>query len=237
MATERAERPEGALPLRAAVAEAAERVALALRGEGDPYALSALLREGEQVASAAIRVLGPDALAPYAAGSGVLPPGGEDERLLLTTLNAYRPGDGASEVSVWSYLGLLRASRALLPGGQYEWPVVPRAGATWITAEPWPVFAHHASQLAAFAQPELAKELAGQLAPRTEDLARGFVRAVRRRDWLQAAGLGRWLSWLPGTPPTLGLESGLVFVRHMGGDDPRVALHLAAARRFAGAAG
>jgi hypothetical protein len=82
--------------------------------------------------------------------------------------------------------------------------------------------------------PDLAPALAGQLAGRTEDLARGFVRAVRRRDWLQAAGLGRWLAVMPGTPASLGLDGGLAFVRRMSDGDARVALHLAAAQRFHG---
>jgi hypothetical protein len=72
---------------------------------------------------------------------------------------------------------------------------------------------------------------------RPVDVARGFVRAVRRRDWQQAAGAGRWLTLLDGVPDTLGLDGGLDFVELMGGSDPRVALQVAAARamRRAGA--
>lgn len=70
-------------------------------------------------------------------------------------------------------------------------------------------------------------------AARAVDLARGFVRAVRRRDWLQAAGAGRWLAAIGGEPATLGLERGLDFVELMGGHDPRVTLHIRAARLMA----
>lgn len=72
---------------------------------------------------------------------------------------------------------------------------------------------------------------------RPVDVARGFVRAVRRRDWQQAAGAGRWLTVLDGVPDTLGLETGLDFVELMGGSDPRVTLQVQAARvmRVAGA--
>lgn len=98
----------------------------------------------------------------------------------------------------------------------------------------WPKLAHRASQLAALSLPGLAPALAAGLAARTEDLARGFVRAVRRRDWPQAAGVGRWLARVPDVPESLGLGAGLVYVRRMSGGDPRVALHTAAARRFAG---
>lgn len=66
-------------------------------------------------------------------------------------------------------------------------------------------------------------------------MARGFVRAVRRRDWLQAAGAGRWLAVLDGVPDSLGLGAGLEFVEHMAGGDPRVVLHVRAAQLMAGA--
>jgi hypothetical protein len=65
---------------------------------------------------------------------------------------------------------------------------------------------------------------------RPVDVARGFVRAVRRRDWLQAAGAGRWLVLLDGVPQTLGLDTGLEFVAQMGGEDARVALQVEAAQ-------
>lgn len=115
-------------------------------------------------------------------------------------------------------------------------PVRPASPATdaWLRDAPWPKLSHRASQLAALALPGLAPALAAGLAARTEDLARGFVRAVRRRDWLQAAGVGRWLVRAPDVPDSLGLEAGMVYVRRMSGGDPRVALHALAARRFPG---
>ena len=161
---------------------------------------------------------------------------GTDESVVRKALAAYPPKPGASEVSRWSYLGLAEASRVYLPGAGGGWPT-PQAGADWVRDDPWPQLAHRASQLAALCLPDLAPELAEALAGRTDDLARGFVRAVRRRDWLQAAGLGRWLSRMPAVPGSLGLDSGLVFVRRMSGGDPRVALHLTAAHRFHGLGG
>ncbi|MBH0245606.1 hypothetical protein I3W98_26440, partial [Streptomyces cavourensis] len=50
---------------------------------------------------------------------------------------------------------------------------------------------------------------------------------------LQAAGAGRWLTATGGEPATLGLERGLDFVELMGGHDPRVTLHVRAARLMA----
>ncbi len=45
----------------------------------------------------------------------------------------------------------------------------------------------------------------------------------------------RWLAALGDAPATLGLDSGLDFVEQMGGHDPRVALHVRAARLMDGA--
>jgi hypothetical protein len=168
-------------------------------------------------------------------GSGIVPSDGArgaDVRLVRAALAAYPPGADASDVTVWTYGGLAEAARAYLPGGSDGWPAAPSAGTRWLAQAPWPALAHRASQLAALSLPGLAPALAAGLAARTEDLARGFVRAVRRRDWLQAAGVGRWLAGMPHVPDTLGLDTGLVFVRRMSAGDPRVALHTAAARRF-----
>ncbi|MFG2892382.1 hypothetical protein [Streptomyces sp. NPDC048248] len=229
-----AEQTQGAVPLSAVIADAAHGVALALRGEGDPYALSRVLRQGDALALAAIRVLGADALAPYALDHRAVRGGEDDTTVVREALAAYPPGTDASEVSVWSYRGLIEASHAFLPSGADHWPQAPQAGAAWVTNDPWPKLSHRVSQLAALALPGLAPTLADGLAARSDDLARGFVRAVRRRDWLQAAGLGRWLARLPESPPSLGLDAGLAFIRQMSGGDARVTLHVAAAQRFYG---
>ncbi|MGW1835509.1 hypothetical protein [Streptomyces sp. BBFR2] len=216
------------------IADAASGVALALRGEGGPYALSRVLGPGDALAPAAVRVLGADALAPYAVDDRTPAADPADRDVVRAALAAFPPGADASAVSVWSYRGLVEASHAFLPGGTETWPQAPDAASGWIDTDPWPKLAHRASQLAALALPGLSPALADALTTRTDDLARGFVRAVRRRDWLQAAGLGRWLARLPGVPSTLGLDAGLTFIGHMGGDDARVALHLVAARCFYG---
>ncbi len=224
-----AEQVQGNSVLSAAVADVAHGVALAL-GEGGSYALSGVLVADEAVALAAIRVLGADVLAPYAATRQAAR-GREDESMVRGALAAYPPGAGASDISVWNYQGLVEASRVFLPGG--AWPPPQPVGAEWVRLAPWPALAHRASQLAALSLPGLAPALAEALAARTDDLARGFVRAVRRRDWLQAAGVGRWLARTD-VPASLGLESGLAFVRHMSRGDARVSLHISAARRFRG---
>ncbi|MEW1859698.1 hypothetical protein AB0399_04850 [Streptomyces sp. NPDC088194] len=267
-----AEQPQGNTSLSAVVADIATGVVLALDGGHDSYALSGVLAQDDPVALAAIRVLGADVLAPYApaadttsgraAGRGdATRPGGAglaDEAIVRKALAAYPPAADASDVSVWSYRGLVEASRAFLPGssgaggygaggygaghsvggsgdgGQDGRPSEPQAGTDWLYSDPWPKLAHRASQLGALSLPGLAPAIADGLTARTEDLARGFVRAVRRRDWLQAAGIGRWLARVPDVPDSLGLDTGLVYVLRMSGGDPRVALHAAVARRFYG---
>ncbi|WP_369199801.1 hypothetical protein [Streptomyces sp. PU-14G] len=231
------EQAPAAAALSAVIADAACEIALALRGEGDPYALTRTLRQDDALAPAAVRVLGADALAPYAVPSHPGPDGAgaADAAMVQETLAAFPP-DGASAVSGWSYRGLLEAGRTLLPGHAAHWSPPPEPAGDWLETDPWPRLSHRVSQLASMALPGLAPTLTARLAERTDDLARGFVRAVRRRDWLQSAGLGRWLAGLPHPPPTLGLDSGLRFVEQMSGD-PRVAVHVAAARRFFGQGG
>ncbi|NSC24051.1 hypothetical protein FM076_24040 [Streptomyces albus subsp. chlorinus] len=221
--------------MRAVVADAASEIALALRGEGDPYALSRILRHQEALAPAAVRVLGADVLAPYAVEGHPGPDGAgsADAAMVREALTAFPPGDGASAVSAWNWRGLLEASRALLPAHAGRLPSAPDPADDWPATDPWPRLSHRVSQLASLALPGLAPDLTERLAARADDLARGFVRAVRRRDWPQSAGLGRWLARLPQTPPTLGLQSGLLFVRQMS-EDPRVAVHVTAAQTFFG---
>jgi hypothetical protein len=233
-----AEQAQENSPLSAAVADVANGVALALEGEGGSYALSALLAQDDRVALAAIRVLGADVLAPYALGLDPARGAADapDAQLVRDALAAYPPGADASDVSWWSYRGLAEASRAYLPAAAQAAAAGAAGGGDdgWVRTDPWPKLSHRAAQLAALSLPGLAPALAAGLAGRTDDLARGFVRAVRRRDWLQAAGVGRWLVRAPDVPGTLGLDAGLVYVHRMSGGDPRVALHTTAARRFPG---
>ncbi|GAQ52017.1 hypothetical protein [Streptomyces acidiscabies] len=212
--------------LHTAVADAATGVILALR-EGDPYAVSRVLRPEDPLTPAAVRVLGADVLVPYAV-SGHAADG--DVPLVRQALAAYPPTAG-SAVSAWSHHGLAESARTLLPG---SWPAAGDPDTGWTEHEPWPRLSHQVSQLAALAVPGLAPGLEERLAGRTVDLSRGFVRAVRRRDWLQAAGVGRWLARLPGVPDSLGLAAGLVFVGRWGAADPRVVLQVEAARRLFG---
>ncbi len=105
-------------------------------------------------------------------------------------------------------------------------------GTTWLDGATWQVLTHQLAVLAPLAVPGEDCAVSRLAEHRPVDVARGFVRAVRRRDWRQAAGAGRWLTLLPGVPDTVGLDSGLDFVELMGGQDPLVALQVQAARRM-----
>ncbi|MFV0131225.1 hypothetical protein ACLGI4_26550 [Streptomyces sp. HMX112] len=180
---------------------------------------------------AAVRVLGADVMLP-----GVLygrPPVPEDVAVFEKAVLAFPPAPGASPASRWSHWGMVRALSALDGSAASPAATTPAGGAEpdagWLAGAPWQVLTHQLAVLASLAVPGTDCAVRRAAQDRPVDVARGFVRAVRRRDWLQAAGAGRWLVLLDGVPATLGLDTGLEFVSHMGGDDPRVALHLQAA--------
>jgi hypothetical protein len=125
----------------------------------------------------------------------------------------------------------MRAALSLAGGGDRlpEEPVI-----SWAHAASWQYLSHQMAVLSALAGLPVSSALSDVAAHRTEDLARGFVRAVRRRDWRQAAGAGRWLATLgDAVPASLGLEQGLALVSHLGEADAQVQLQVQAARTLA----
>ncbi|GGY99766.1 hypothetical protein [Streptomyces poonensis] len=243
--------------LQGAVQDLASGVVSALRGgdhtreSGTWFSVSANDGTGD-LALAAVRVLGADAVLPHVLLR--MPPGADQLALFSKAMAAYPPATGAAPTLLWSHWGMTRALRALRrldappadrPTGaedhehhehherderhEREHPESePDAG--WLEDVSWQVLTHQLAVLAPLAVPGEDSAVARAARRRPVDVARGFVRAVRRRDWLQAAGAGRWLTLLEGVPDTLGLESGLDFVALMGGDDPRVALQVRAAQ-------
>ncbi|MEU5754586.1 hypothetical protein [Streptomyces sp. NPDC047829] len=185
---------------------------------------------GDGVARAAMRVLGADTLLPTALLR--VPPDPGQLAVFKDAVATHSPRDDAAPAVVWSHWAMARALRRI------EQPLDdPLAGdpgaepdAGWLDGASWQVLTHQLAVLAPLALPGEECAVTRAARDRPVDVARGFVRAVRRRDWRQAAGAGRWLSLLDGVPDTLGLETGLDFVRLMGGGDPRVALQLEAAR-------
>lgn len=218
-----------------AVQELATAVVSALRGDDRRGAWAGPASgPDDPLTVAAVRVLGADVLAPAVLRgrpSAVVAPSSVEQACA-----AYAPAPGSTPVTVWSHWGLSEALRRTAGTHEAGGPTAGQPDAAWVRELPWQGMTHHLAQLAALAVPG-DTALHAAVAGRPVDLARGFVRAVRRRDWLQAAGAGRWLTLTPGVPPSLGLGPGLEFVARMGGEDARVALHVCAARLIAGAGG
>jgi hypothetical protein len=197
---------------------------------------------------AAVRVLGSDVLLP----SVLLgrPADHGDLSLFQQAVTVYPPGSDASAVSAWSHWAMTntllrladttdgtgtvtsltrtgRSPDAAAPGPPLAEPDADAAepATDWLEGAPWQTLGHQLAVLAALAVPGADSGIARVAARRPVDVARGFVRAVRRRDWLQAAGTGRWLAVVDGVPDTLGLDAGLEFVAQMGAGDARVSLH------------
>ena len=234
--------------LQGAVQDLASDVVSALRG-GDHVRISGTGAVDEaSLDLAAVRVVGADLLLPHVLFP--TPPDPEALAVFRKTVEAFPPRADAAPTVRWSHWAMGRTLRRLdtpLSGA----PDVPdtfgapfgdeaaEPDAGWLDAASWQVLTHQLAVLAPLAVPGEDCAVARAARRRPVDVARGFVRAVRRRDWQQAASAGRWLTLLDGVPDSLGLEAGLDFVELMGGSDPRVALQVQAARlmRTAGALG
>ncbi|CAL9351384.1 hypothetical protein [Streptomyces sp. NPDC090994] len=216
--------------LKGAVRELATGVASALSSgghrpvSGDPPPATG----ADGFAPAAVRVLGADFLLPHLLFG--TRPGETELALFRQAVETYPPRADAAPTVVWSHWAMTRTLHRLAGPG----PAGPGAepGAGWLDVADWRTLTHQLAVLAPLALPGEECAVARTARQRPLDLARGFVRAVRRRDWLQAAGAGRWLTLLDGVPDTLGLASGLDFVELMADGDPQVDLQVRAARRL-----
>ncbi|MDQ0984984.1 hypothetical protein [Streptomyces sp. V2I9] len=224
-------------PLAGAVHDLATEVVLALRS-GDHLATvcgAAGIDEDNRTGIAAARVIGADLLLPSVLYGRNPHPG--DVAVLDRAVREFPPKPDAPAATAWSHWHMISTLQRMAPPppGTTAPAVYAEPDAAWLEEAPWQAFTHQLSVLAPLAVPAAPSAVQRAAANRAVDLARGFVRAVRRRDWLQAAGAGRWLAATGGAPATLGLDTGLDFVELMGGHDPRVALHVRAARLMDGA--
>lgn len=223
----------GAL-LQGAVQDLSSDVASALRGGGHAPVTGG---PEDGITVAAVRVLGADLLLPHLLARTPPPPDTLDT--LRRTVSAFPPRTDAAPTVVWSHWAMRRTLRHFEqpPDSTPAAEEGPEPDGAWLDGASWQYLTHQLAVLAPLAVPGADCAVARAARSRPVDVARGFVRAVRRRDWQQAAGAGRWLTLLDGVPDTLGLDGGLDFVELMGGSDPRVALQVAAARamRRAGA--
>ncbi|NJP66081.1 hypothetical protein [Streptomyces spiramenti] len=233
--------------LSGAVHDLASELVSALRGGDHSVAgTTGSLGGDEALTVAAARTLGADVLLPSTLLRRPAPE--PDVAVCRAAVHAYPPGPQSSPTVAWSHWAMERAlahvtavpqhtpsAAGPLGGAATDGPDTPHPagnGGPDVTAlreATWQAFTHQLSVLAALAVPGADSAVAAEAARRPVDVSRGFVRAVRRRDWLQAAGAGRWLAVIDGVPPTLGLDAGLRFVLRMGGADARVALHVHAA--------
>jgi hypothetical protein len=225
-------------PLAGAVHDLATEVVLALRS-GDHLATvcgAAGIDEENRTGIAAARVIGADLLLPSVLYGRHPHPG--DIAVLDRAVREFPPKPDAPAATAWSHWHMISTLQRMAPpppGATAPGPgtVFAEPDAAWLEEAPWQAFTHQLSVLAPLAVPAAPSAVRRAAVNRVVDLSRGFVRAVRRRDWLQAAGAGRWLAAIGGEPATLGLERGLDFVELMGGHDPRVTLHIRAARLMA----
>lgn len=230
----------------AAVEALAERVVRALDGMDDSFRLAEQLPADDELAGlAAVRVLGPDALAPYTVGDAMVTP--EDAELVAAAFAAFpadgsEPGGTAAGLSVsaardWATGDLLRRLGAGPPLPASD--AAPWAG--WVDGHAelgWTAWTGLLAQLAPLVSPGLDSPIHDRVRRRPLDTARGVTRAVLRRDHLTAARLVRWLVLTGPTgssPAGTGLEPEPL-LRHLellGGADPRLRLEIALARATA----
>ncbi|MET9352121.1 hypothetical protein ABZY14_03750 [Streptomyces sp. NPDC006617] len=212
--------------LKDAVRELATGVASALSsgGHGPVSGDLSPATGADGFAPAAVRVLGTDFLLPHLLFG--TRPGEAELALFRQAVESYPPRADAAPTVVWSHWAMTRTLHRLAGPG----PTGPEPAAGWLDVADWRTLSHQLAVLAPLALPGEECAVARVARQRPLDLARGFVRAVRRRDWLQAAGAGRWLTVLDGVPQTLGLDSGLDFVEVMADGDPQVGLQVRAAR-------
>ncbi|QNP66986.1 hypothetical protein [Streptomyces genisteinicus] len=219
----------GTSRLTEAVQELASQVVSALRSGDHFVAFRGVTGQAgdEDLALAATRVLGADAMLPaLLPGRSAAP---DDLAAFEKAVLGFPPAPDAAPTTRWSHWAMARTLTRL--GGLAADPAgPPQPDAAWLGGAPWQYLTHQLAVLGALALPGSPSAVAAAAAERPLDVARGFVRAVRRRDWLQAAAAGRWLVLLDGVPDTLGLDAGLEFVGQMGGTDARVLMHLEAAR-------
>ncbi|CAM5579877.1 MULTISPECIES: hypothetical protein [Streptomyces] len=225
--------------LQGAVQDLASGVVSALRG-GDHVTVSGAIGEDTPTANLvlpAVRVLGADLLLPRVLFRSQ--PDLAELAVFRKAVESFPARADAAPAVRWSHWAMRRTLRRFeaAPDGAPGQDTAPDVDTDWLEGAGWQYLTHQLAVLAALAVPGEACAVTEVARSRPVDVARGFVRAVRRRDWQQAAGAGRWLTLLDGVPAELGLETGLDFVELMGGGDPRVALQIQAARvmRAAGA--
>jgi len=201
-------------PVRVVYTEAVEALAAAvvraLRSADDGFRLIDQLRPytRHKAGLAALRVLGPDALAPFVLGGHRLDE--EDVEAVLLSLRVFpAPSDGpGAEVALlqdWATSELLVRlgvdQLRLFPDGFVSVPEQP--GGVWPSPErEWPAWGARMARLAGLALPGLRCPVYYQARHHPLALARGVTRAMLRRDYPTAARLVRWMAAVEASDPS-----------------------------------
>jgi hypothetical protein len=223
-------------PPRAVYAAAVEAlsgcVLRALSGADDAFHLAEQLSVvGEPTTGlAAVRVLGPDVLAPYVIGGHRF--GVEDAEVIDSSMSLFPLSDAGCASALGEGLLPVRrlrdwATTAVLARLRNKpmpaCPVVSDAGFGWLA------WSGALSQLAPLVSPGLDSPLHTRARERLLDTARGVTRSMLRRDHLTAARLTRWLASAPDVP-AMSLDTALTHLALFSGVDPRLGLEIALAR-------
>ncbi len=220
----------------------ADSVVRALTGADDAFHLADQLpAEGNptecRAGLAAVRVLGPDALAPFVlAGHRFGPGDAEVVEASIRTFPAPEPDLAAEDDDTvlaralrdWATGEVL--TRLGAAGSAHPYPA--RAGAGVGRDRGWVVWGVMLAQLSPLAAPGLDGPLHADVRRYRLDVARGVTRAMLRRDHLTAARLARWLAVggeVPMDPP-FAVEPVLRQLELVAGADPRLRLEITIAR-------
>lgn len=230
-----------------ATADLAHRVLGALRGAGDTAPLAAFVERhaDPKTALAAVRIVGADALAPYAFGRGAPHPGDvatvrQAAGVFPAPVFAPPPPEGSTEDWVvawrdWATARLLE-NHVDPVAGEAGGPEVtePAIGPVLAAEGAWRPWAALLAQLSPLSLPGVDGPVAEAARRHPVSLARAATRALLRRDHPTAARLSRWLAVLHRDGVPLPLDP-VPLVEHVAlhaGGGTRLALDLAVAREL-----
>ncbi|MGV9279673.1 hypothetical protein [Streptomyces sp. NPDC003730] len=185
---------------------------------------------------AAVRVLGPDALAPaLLVGTSPHP---EDRDVVAETLLTFPPArEDPVEATCLAHAQQTLAEEPVRPACE-EAHAAQRSFVTESERDTdWCAWAERMARLSPLAWPTLAGQVADRARERVADVERGLTRSMLRRDYASAARLARWaaLTQALGTRSGLELEPLLRHLGELGGGTARVLLDVGIARRLSAA--
>ncbi|SDD75579.1 hypothetical protein [Actinokineospora iranica] len=215
----------------------AESVLRALTGPRHAFRLREHVHNPTDLA--AVRVLNTDALAPFALHEQ--PISAEDAEVIREAVLTYPPPEPTDHGSalLWRYRDWA-LGRLLRDLGGHDVPGTPEAPggdseisaptAEFPTGQGWPAFTALLAQLSSLAMPGLRSPARDQARLRRQDLTRGMVRAMLRKDPPTAARLARWVALDLADEPEPLLAPALAHLEFYATTAPRARLELTIAR-------